>query len=305
MSMKVLNGLDLGSKKITSLATPTATTDAASKGYVDSVPIAGFCGDGSGGNVTISGTTTLTGDAFYDTLTVQSGGILITAGYRIHCKTLCQVDSGGTIRCNGADATSATGATATGNQTITGGGAGANGNTGVGSTATGLNNAYGSAGGAGGAGVSAGGAGGTVALFGNPGVAHSLPQLALGYFMGTNGSGAQQIVGFFGGGGGGGGGGDATNAGGGGGAGGGVLLINARTVINNGTISANGGAGRSTAVGNTGGGGGGGGGVVIVNTTSFTGTTPTATGGNGGTKTGTGVNGTAGTTGRILVNTWI
>lgn len=120
----------------------------------------------------------------------------------------------------------------------------------------------------------------------------------------------------------------ATGNGGGGGGGGGsgsaggIVFVAARTLINNGTISANGGAGGNGGNGGTGfnqagGGGGGGGGaggsggIVITVSSSRSGSgSITATGGTGGTggtqgNTGTGggaaavagANGTTGTTG--------
>lgn len=264
--------------------------------------IAGFCGDGSDGNVTISGTTTLTRDMWYDTLTVQSGGTLKTVGFKVYCKTLCQVDSGGTIHANGTAATSATAAAASTAGSLGVGQAGANGTTTAGATLANISYLGGGSGGAGGTGASGAGGAGRLApsLFAANSQFRQLPQSSLG-FLWENSANTRQIGG---GASGGGGGGDTTNSGGGGGTGGNVLIINARTVINNGTITATGGAGFSTTTGNTGGGGGGGGGLVIVNTTSFTGTTPTAAGGAGGTKTGTGTNGTAGTTGTVSVLVW-
>lgn len=50
------------------------------------IPNANY-GDGSDGNVVIaSGTTTITRDMFYNDLTIQTGGILATAGFRVFVK---------------------------------------------------------------------------------------------------------------------------------------------------------------------------------------------------------------------------
>lgn len=57
-------------------------------------------GDGSDGVVSInSGTTTLTSDMFYDTLTIASGAVLETAGYRVFVQNT--LTNAGTIRRNG------------------------------------------------------------------------------------------------------------------------------------------------------------------------------------------------------------
>lgn len=43
-----------------------------------------YFGDGSDGNVTISGTVTLTRDMFYGNLTLSDGSILKTNGYKVY-----------------------------------------------------------------------------------------------------------------------------------------------------------------------------------------------------------------------------
>ena len=48
---------------------------------------ANLFGSGSDGDVTITGTTTLTRDMFYDNLVVDSTGILNTASFRVFAKT--------------------------------------------------------------------------------------------------------------------------------------------------------------------------------------------------------------------------
>ena len=60
-------------------------------------------GNGADGNVTISVDTTLSSDMYYDTLTINSGKVLTTAGYRIYCKTA--LVNNGTISWNGNNGT--------------------------------------------------------------------------------------------------------------------------------------------------------------------------------------------------------
>lgn len=284
-----------------------ATLDSGGKVPVAQLPSGlgaappGAFGDGSDGNVTISGTTNMTRDMFYDTLTVQNGGILNTLNYRVYAKTLCQIDAGGSIRNNGTNGGNPAGGsnTATGSvaaTNITGGAGGTAAGNAVASSAT---NSYGGNGGAGGAGSGGGG--------GAPGTA-TAPTANLGsvrtYPMNLSGLVAVGAVRPQCGGSGGGGGGDGT-AGGGGGAGGCVVFINAKAIINNGTIEAKGGNGASPVAGNRGGGGGGGGGWILLNSQSYTGSGSTnVSGGTGGTKTGTGVNGTDGSPGTVFNNVW-
>lgn len=268
------------------------------------LPAMGIFGDGSDGNVTIpSGTTTLTSDKFYDTLTVQSGGVLKTAQFRVMCKTLCQVQSGGTIQSNGNNAVGAAAGVAIASGSLIGclaGAAGATGNPAASGGST--SNSWGGKGGAGGAGsIGAAGTAGTVfGLLASVGPPRMLPGAALGLSIGAGAS-----LGIGAGTGGGGGGGDTTNSGGGGGSSGGIVLINAPAINNQGTIQALGGNGANGVAGNAGGGGGGGGGVVVLNTRSaLVGNAPLVTGGTGGTKAGTGANGSNGSTGTIFANVW-
>lgn len=72
-------------------------------------------GDGSDGAVTLgAGTTTLTRDMFYSSLTVPNGATLAAGGYRIFCQGTLTVNSGGDINRNGnngSDGTSGSGTT--------------------------------------------------------------------------------------------------------------------------------------------------------------------------------------------------
>lgn len=260
----------------------------------------GIYGDGSDGNVTITGgTTTLTRDMFYDTLTVTSTGVLVTAGYRVYCKTLCTVNASGVIHNDGSAGTAggSLGAGALAG-TLIGGTNGGAGGTAAGSAGSAQSNALGAGiGGAGGLGSGgAGGAAGTnTPAAATIGTLRAVPYSAVGYAMGN---GSNQFA--KGGSGGGGGGGDGSQGGGGGG-GGGAVLIAARTLVNDGTIRALGGAGGNAGGTNRGGGGGGGGGLILLtySLTSGSGSTSVA-GGAGGTKTGTGVAGSAGATGTVI-----
>lgn len=91
-----------------------------------------------------------------------------------------------------------------------------------------------------------------------------------------------------------------TSTGGRGGGGGGVLIINAVTLRNSGTLAANGGNGApGGAAGNAGGGGGGGGGaIVIVSRDNFGIGTTSVVGGTGGAAAGAGKNGANGVDGQ-------
>ncbi len=260
----------------------------------------GIYGDGSDGVGSVSGTTTLTRDMFYSSLTVTSTGTLITSGYRVYVAGTCQVDASGVIHNDGAAGTTggSLGAGAAGGTMAggTNGGAGgaAAGSNGTNSVANSLGAAVGGAGGSG-----SGGAGGTAgtnpAASAGSGTLRSVPFSAAGY---TNGASGNLFA--RGGSGGGGGGGDGSQGGGGGG-GGGALLIAAKTLVNNGTIRAAGGAGGNAAGTNRGGGGGGGGGLIVLTYNSKSGSgTITAPGGTGGSKTGTGVAGTAGASGTVI-----
>lgn len=312
---------------------PTAAQKAAFAGAGSTAPSStnkfitqaslGGGGDGSDGDITISGgTTTLTRDMYYNSLTVNGTGILITAGYGVFVKGSLVVDgsSGAIIRNsggnggNGTNGTVGSGGTggaagaASGTGTFPGGFAGKVGGAATATATAGsagsfsIISANGAAGGTGAAGsngaAGAGAAGGT-----NTGTVTRTPRNAMNAYlllefptatsvqrMGVNcgsssGSGGGTGSGGFGGG------------GGGSGGSGGIVFIHARdiTLTGAGCISANGGNGGNGGnpfdgtAGGGGGGGGGNGGVVFLLYKILSGTgTATA---NGGTK------GAAGSTG--------
>ena len=262
-------------------------------------------GDGSDGSATISGTTTLTRDMFYTTLTVQNGGVLNTANFRVFCRTSCTVDAGGAIRCDGGNGTDSTrwggSAAGTGSTYYGLSSLGASASSGASNGAAGgnLSSCLGGSGGAGGgAGAYTGGAGGAAtapvaSLGGFRSLIQALQSKALSY------GGTTQLTAGCGGGSG------ATNTqvGGGGGAGGGILVLAAKAITNNGIISADGGRGsNNSALANSGGGGGGGGGgIVFAIFDTYTGTDPTAAGGAAGTHAaGGGTDGSAGSAGTVI-----
>lgn len=260
---------------------------------------AGIFGNGADGDVTISGTTTLSRDMDYDNLTIVSGGILKPAGFRIRVRNLCQIDPGGLLASTPADGLAIGSASVgVGSGTL---GAGAGG--GAGGTAAGAagsaaaTSSLGGSGGNGGTGTGgAGGAGGTAtppaAALGN---FKAVPYSVMGYLFGP--AGTQFIRG---GAGGGGGGGDGTSGGGGGG-GGGPIVLAARHLINNGAIESKGSAGGTPAAGNRGGGGGGGGGCIILTYMSKQGSgTTSVVGGSKGLKSGTGTDGVDGSAGTLV-----
>jgi len=127
-------------------------------------------GDGSDGDVTIAGGTTLTRDMWYDNLTINNGVSLNINGWNMHVKGT--LTNNGTIHNNGADGVAANGgAGAAGNTIANGGGGGNGGVNAVGDAGAGRTWSYSihgvagremvGAGGAGGAATNAGGAGGT------------------------------------------------------------------------------------------------------------------------------------------------
>jgi hypothetical protein len=263
--------------------------------------LSGFWGDGSDGNVTISGTVTLTRDMFYDTLIVPSGATLRTANFRIFCKNLCQVNAGGVIHNDGLSPTSSASVAAT-NGTLGIGTAGGAGSATTGAAPTTTTHQLGGIGGAGGAGTAgAGGASSLTAPGATAGTVRHLPVATQASVTLIN-----VIQPFRGGAGGGGGGGDAINLGGAAGNGGGILLINARRIINNGIIRARGGNGFSPTVGNVGGGGAGGGGVIILNSIFYDGSGMLdVSSGTPGAGFGTGQAGQAGQAGQVFNNVWV
>jgi hypothetical protein len=236
----------------------------------------GVFGDGSDGNVTISSPTTLVRDMFYDALTVSS--TLDPGGFRIYCKTSCTINVGGAIRRDGATATDSNPTAGLAAGTL--GGSSGGGNQ-VNLPSPTSNSLGGNGGTGGGYDVSnPDQPGGTASPPpATSGTARGLPQSSLGLLLPTG----SRIEG---GAGGAGGNGEAPfSVGSGAGAGGGVVLVCAKTLTNNGAISATGGNGRSANPGeHAGGGGGGGGGVVFLVYGTKTGSgTATASGGTGGT----------------------
>lgn len=248
------------------------------------------------GDVVISSDTALTRDMYYNTLVVNSGVNLFTAGYRILAKV--SIENNGTIHRAGNNAVGITAGAALAAGALGSSGAGGAGGTAAGTAGGATVASLGGAGAAGGLGSGgAGGAGGGVTLVaatsGGLEVLQMARQATIARDLGNiviNGAA-----------GGGGGGGDGT-AGGGGGSGGGVLVAIARNIFGTGIFTAMGGNGGTPVAGNRGGGGGGGGGVVALvseNDTTATSLTVTVAGGLGSSGTGSGVVGSNGSIGRI------
>jgi hypothetical protein len=205
-------------------------------------------GTGADGNVSISsGTTTLTRDMHYSSLTLSGTGKIVTNGWRVFVSGTLDISAAGAsaINLDGIAGNNATGgnggaSVATGvgvnyaangsvpqwsdQNNVTGGGGGgstAAGGAGAASYSSFANDVYnggnGAIGGVGGAGSSAGGAAGAGSAILAYSFQLSTPgQLLLSYTSNQSGGGTLVRPGQFGGGGGGGGG-DGTNAGGGGG----------------------------------------------------------------------------------------
>lgn len=262
-----------------------------------------FFMDGSDGNVTISGgTTTLTRDMYYDTLTIDSTGVLIPAGFCIFCQTA--LINNGAIRMNGGNgsdgsgasggtggtAATSTGALVSGQSGKTGGAPAANGSNAVG-TATSL----GGLGGVGG--NSATQTGGTVTAGQSfiVGLTY-LKNVAFWELLFRVNAIPATVFGGDPGGGGSGGAGGVGAGGGGGGAGGGWVMVVASSVSGSGTFEANGGNGGNGFGGVGGGGGGGGGGVVYILSlsNSITSSQVLVNGGTGGTGFASGASGNTG-----------
>jgi hypothetical protein len=270
----------------------------------------GVFGDGSDGVVTLgAGTTTLTRDMYYDSLTVPNGSTLATNGNRVFVRDLLTFASGGIISADGGAGLAGNGSGRTGGPAAPGNsvGAGAAGGASTpGAAGTAGSSATVAAGGNGGAGGAsndtgsdaseAGGAGGTVTapVFGWRHLPSVLGRLDDGNAL-------------RGGAGGGGGGGGDTGDGGSGGGGGGVCVVAAYRVVLTGAgcIRANGGVGGQgytgpDALGNGGGGGGGGGVVILIRRGRSGSGTLVASGGAGGAGVGLGSNGSAGSAGTTL-----
>lgn len=254
-------------------------------------------GNGSDGDVVIAVDTTLTRDMYYNTLTVNLGATLFTAGFKVH--VLGDATISGIIDRSGTDATGTAAVPGLVAGTLGSSGAGGAGGAAAGAAGGATTNASGGAGGLGGTGSGgAGGAGGTAtvptAALGGIEVLNAARQAAV----------CQNTAGTIlpGGAGGGGGGGDGT-AGGAGGSGGGVILVAARNLTGTGTLRAKGGNGFQPVAGNRGGGAGGGGGAIVLiteNDTTSTSLTFTVSGGTGASGFGTGTSGANGSNGRVV-----
>lgn len=273
-----------------------------------------YFGDGSDGDVTVSGTVTITKEMHYQNLTITGTGVLKPNGFRVFVKDTLTIQSGGTFNDGGnpggVSGTTNAGAALSGSRGYLGAGGGGGG---AGRSSTGLGTQGANSGGncspnnsgvqpTGGTGGTAGGAN-TGGVGGNAVVlVPSQKWNAQALFYG-----ARQSGGTWNGGSGGGGGGCDITAGsassGGGGGGAGILWVAANTVSNSGTIHANGGNGASATgtTGVAGGGAGGGGGLVAVITRSTSYGTVTATGGTGGTGLNGGASGTNGQDGNVAV----
>jgi len=256
-------------------------------------------GNGADGIVTITTDTTLVRDMYYESLTVNVGAILSTAGFRIHVSNVMTVN--GVIDRSGNLTSTNAGALGliAGTTGLTGAG-GAGGGVGVGVGGTATTNSIGANGGAGGAGASGAGAVGTAlvptALLGGAEVVNAVRYASV----------AQQNAGLIlqgGGGGSGGGGSGVAGSAGGAGSGAGVIVLMAKSLVGTGTVRANGGGGANAPLANAGGGGGGGGGALLLiteNDTLATSIVFQANGGLGGAGNGTGLSGNVGGTGRIV-----
>lgn len=277
-------------------------------------------GDAGDGDVTITGTTTLSREMHYNNLTVSATGKLKPNGNRIFVAGTLTIASGGSIDDDGTSATNQVGPTGFVARNYLGGsgtnaGSGwsivafnaANGNNAIANTNSSPNslNVQPAGGNGGNSSTRTGGTGGTAP-------ANATPQRWSGRILDGRGS-----FGAFNGGAGGGGGAvtvggytSGTFISGGGGSGAGIVWIAAKTIANSGNISAKGGNGANASVGvgtgEVGGGGGGGGGLVgIITKSTSVGGTVSVAGGTGGTGAavggGTGGNGTAGADGAYVL----
>jgi hypothetical protein len=263
-------------------------------------------GDGSDGDVTVSGALSLARDMYYNNLTISSGAAITTNGYRVFVKATLDITASpaGWITSGGGNASGQTAGTAPAAGTVGAGGTGATGAATV--NVTGAVGTIGDAGGNGGngglRGLAGGAAGGTTTS-----TALNVRRIAVDLLK----SGAAIL-----GGSGGTGGSSGNTVGGGGGGGGGVIAIFANTISRGGSTTANGattngGNGGNASNGSTnggGGGGGGGGGWIYVVYKTLSGSTATnlfqsngGTGGNGGTSTNGGYGGTGGSGGRVTL----
>jgi len=292
--------------------------------YLQNQAVCSVFGDGSDGNQTFDGSTTILGmapssgryivtrDLFLNNCTVTGAStVLAMNGYRLYVKGTLTTAGGASINTNGPNGgiPGAGGGVSSG--TIGGSGNGGAGGVPAGAGAAG-GTTTGSLGGSGAAGVGGNGGGSGAAgtatqLTANQGSPRAIWP-APGYAVGA---GALTMI--AGGGGGGGGGGNGTaQSGGAGGSGGGVLVISARYVVLNAATDlaskgGNGGGSGGSSPNQSGGGGGGGGGVVLL---AYA--TKALSGGGspvfsaavncagGAASTGTGFNSTAGANGTFI-----
>jgi len=291
-----------GSVVITAASSTFATTTFTGSVF----GVQNIYGDGSDGDVTISATTTLTRDMYYNNLTVTSSISLITGGFRIFVKKNLELSTSTFISHNGGNATAADppviGTPAASGSLPWAAAAGAI-STGAGSAGGTCTKCLGGTGGAGGSGTSgAGGAAGptsgtiyntvTSTLFAAFFLFATMPSVTGFQVSSGAGSGAGDS-------------GNSRNGGAGGGAAG-FIWISAKTILNNGTIQAKGGNGAKqtncAGVTDIGGAGGGGGGAVTLihdDTIRGTNTISLAGGSASGISCGSGGAGSNGTTGKI------
>jgi len=319
-----------------------ASIDTAGAGIFKSVQIGGTTrqyvvgddgifnfGDGSDGDATISGDTTLTADKYYDDLVINTGVTLNPGRYRIFARTTTlngtgKIASNGNNGGNGSDGSAGGGGGSAGAALADGylkgsvaGGAGGAGSTvngvagSAGANGTATSNSLGSNGVAGGTGKTGAGLGGAGGAGGSAGVATAanvklIANWHLATLLDVGATGATLKFDNSAGAGGGGGGGD-NNGGGGGGSGsaGGIIAIYSKTITigASASITANGGNGGNGGVGNNNGAGGGGGSggnggqiILVYNSLTNNGSL-TVTAGTFGTMGASGTGGTNGNAG--------
>lgn len=315
-------------------STGDVTITSTGGGGTSALFFAGQFGDASDGDLIVVGTYTAAREMHFNNLTIPTGTVFKPNGHRIFVYDTLTIAAGGSLNDNGNNGTGSTaGATIASRNYLgaygAGGGAGwsvtvnnlANGNAGL--TASGFSgdcsrNAAGllpSGGRGGNVSTRTGGAAGAIA-------ATTPNQKWIGRW--SDGIPSGQTTKYFNGGSGGGGGAisltgyvSGTFVSGGGGSGGGAVWISAKTIVNNGTISANGGDGGATSLGVStgvaecaGGGGGGGGNITIITKTSTSLGTITAFGGVGsnasnfgvGAAAENGVNGIAGSIALVILS---
>ena len=268
------------------------------------------------GNLTVTGTVSLTKESYYNNVSVLTGNLKV-AGHRLFVRGVLTINSGCSINDDGNSANSGTAGGAFGATRGFLGGQASAGGVGVSIAANGNNsnapsaespclNSLGV--------VPTGGNGGNCGAR-TGGVAATLTSVFSGQHptgnwlsgrLYTNTLTAGKTYGFSGGGSGGSGANDtgAAATSGGGGSGGGIVWIAANSIVNNGRISANGGnGGNATGTGAAGGGGGGSGGTVMIitNTPSSSIGTIQANGGSGGNAIGTGSVGNSGSVGGVYI----